>query len=252
MLTSSRPAPLLTPSDLAAVSRFDPTPTRGKQAAAVLVAAGSRFLMQVLNRVEVHGRHRLEQARAAQAEGRGLLTFSNHVGLFDDPWLLACFAGPGWQGLRWMPADAHNFFGTPLKARVFNAGKAVPLVRGAGLEQPGMEFLRERLSRGDWVHLFPEGGRSRDPEGRLCTPFKGGLAHLIQVARPLVLPFHHQGMHRVLPVGARVPRIGQRVVVRFGAVLASDQELADQAPQAITAWAERELLQLQARATEAG
>lgn len=207
--------------------------------------------MQVLNRVEVRDRAHLEAARAAQREGQGLLTFSNHVGLFDDPWLLACFAGPDWNRLRWMPADANNFFGTPLKARVFNAGKAVPLVRGAGLDQPGMDFLQERLQQGEWVHLFPEGGRSRDPQGRLRTPFKGGLAHLVRSAQPLVLPFHHRGMQAILPIGARVPRVGKRVVVRFGSLTTSAEGLASLEPAAITTWAEDQLLQLERDAPDA-
>ncbi len=234
------------PKARAAVDRFDPRPTRLRRAAAGGVAALSRFLMLRLNRVEVMGRERLDEARALQRPGRGLLTFSNHVSLFDDPWLLACFSGPEWSSLRWIAADALNFFGTPLKALVFNAGKAVPVVRGAGLDQPGMRFLAERLEAGDWVHIFPEGGRSRDPEGRLRRPLKSGLAHLVRHSSPMLLGFHHRGMERIAPIGSRLPRIGKRVDVRFGEL--RTRESLGTEPDALMQWVEDELLRLEALA----
>ena len=245
---SERNETVWSPEARAAVERFDPRPTRLRRAAAVGVAALSRVLMQRLNRVEVFGRERLDEARARQRPGCGLLTFSNHVSLFDDPWLLACFSGPEWSSLRWVAADALNFFGTPLRARVFNAGKAVPVVRGAGLEQPGMAFLAERLDAGDWVHIFPEGGRSRDPEGRLRRPLKSGLAHLVRHAQPMLLGFHHRGMERIAPIGSRLPRVGQRVEVRFGALRARASFGAD--AERLMQWVEGELLRLEALAFE--
>jgi monolysocardiolipin acyltransferase len=201
--------------------------------------------MRVLNRVELHGAERLAAARARQAEGRGLLTFSNHVALFDDPWLLACFAEPEWSRLRWISVDALNFFGSPAKARVFNAGKCVPVVRGAGVDQPGMRFLAERLAAGDWVHVFPEGGRSREPDGRLQRPLKTGVALLVQQARPLLLGFYHHGMREVLPIGARLPRIGNTVSVRFAEVHDSADGLSEERLESITDWIEQSLLELQ-------
>jgi monolysocardiolipin acyltransferase len=229
------------------VERFDPTPGRLSQLASSAVAVASRVLMQGLNRVDVVGQASFDAARASQGPGRGLLTFSNHVGLFDDPWLLACFAGPEWSGLRWVTADALNFFDRPWKAALFSAGKAVPIVRGVGLEQFGMDFLAERLQAGEWVHIFPEGGRTREAEGRLRTPLKPGIAHLIRAARPVLLPFHHLGMHEVLPIGARVPRVGRTVTLRFGDARASSDGLADQDEARIMAWVEEQLLALEAQ-----
>lgn len=235
-----------TESAKAAVARFDPTPKRRRQWVANVAAAASRGLIKRLNHLEVFHADRLTEARTRQGPGHGLLTVANHAALFDDPWLTACIGGHDWPSMRWVAVDAENFFGSDLKARFFNTGKAVPIVRGAGLDQPGMDFLIDRLKLGDWVHVFPEGTRSREPDSRLRRPLKTGMAHMVQRARPLLLAFHHRGMHEVLPIGARIPRVGKTVTVRFGRVHDSDQGLADQDTEAIMAWAESELLALEA------
>jgi hypothetical protein len=43
--------------------------------------------------------------------------------------------------------------------------------RGAGLAQPGMAAAEARLAAGDWLHVFPEGTRSRD--GRMAGVRRG-------------------------------------------------------------------------------
>ena len=48
--------------------------------------------------------------------------------------------------------------------------------RGAGLAQPGMAAAEARLAAGDWVHVFPEGTRSRD--GRM-GPARRGVGRLV-------------------------------------------------------------------------
>ncbi len=205
----------LDPRERAAVGRWRPGATRTHRALAWLVIRLSQLVMRRLNRLSIEG---LERLRALETrDGRGLLTFSNHVSRLDDPLLVSCFglAELPYERMRWVSADALKLFGGPLRAFIFSAGKCVPTVRGGGLDQPALRFLSERLSSGDWVHIFPEGGANRDPEARLRHPFKAGIGRLVDEARPLVLPFVHRGMQRVAPHG-KAPRRGHRVAVLFG------------------------------------
>lgn len=198
----------------AAVARWRPRQRWYHPAIARVVVGTSRFIMTRMNKLEVEGRERLDAAMAR--EGRGLLTTSNHVSLFDDPMLVSNFVRGPYKTYRWVSADALNFFGSAPRAWLFTSGRSVPIVRGQGLEQPGMHFLRDRLLAGEWVHVFGEGGRTRDKEARLAETLKPGLGWLVAEAHPLVLPFYHTGMQNILPVGAVRPRRGHTVRLLFG------------------------------------
>ena len=158
-----------------------------------------------------------EWNRLTKARDKGLLSFSNHVSYFDDPLLISNLGTTAYNDVRWIAADHKNFFGTALKGFIFSAGKCVPIVRGGGLEQPGFDFLLERLANKDWVHIFPEGGRTREDAGKLKTPFKLGIGRLLAEAQPIAIPFYHYGMHKILPVGSAFPKVGQSVKVKFAA-----------------------------------
>lgn len=192
----------------AALERWKPGRRWYHPLLASIVIGTSRFVMTRMNRLEVEG---IERLRSAQDRGdRGLLTYSNHVSLLDDPLIVANLVSPRYEALRWVGADAINFFGSRVKSWLFTAGKCVPVVRGTGLDQPGFRFLVDRLKQGDWVHIFPEGTRTRDSRGRLGYSCKPGIGLLIEQAKPLTLPFYHAGMQYVLPVGAIVPRRATR------------------------------------------
>jgi len=234
---------------------WNPAPAWYKPVVAKVVVLASRLVISGLNRFELQGREHLD---AAWDRGsRGLLSISNHVSLFDDPMLPACFAETRWKPTRWVAADAKNFFNTRLKGWFFSAGKCVPIVRGAGPDQVGLRFLIDRLRAGEWVHFFPEGGRSRDPDARLRHPFKPGIARLIEEAMPVMLPFYHLGMGDVLPIGARLPRLFKRVVVRIGAATNCDEAFLETFPEerrhhAVGEWAYEQLRSLECAVHPAG
>jgi monolysocardiolipin acyltransferase len=203
-----------TAREQAALARWKPGRRWYHPLMSVLVVRLSEFIMNSLNSMTIEGAERFEAL--GERGGRGLLTFSNHVSLFDDPLIVSNFSLPRYESIRWIAADAINFFGSPLKAWVFTAGKAVPIVRGSGLEQPGLAFLEDRLREGAWVHMFPEGGRTRDPRALIRRPFKSGIGRLMTAVQPIALPFYHYGMHEILPVGAKLPRRGKTVRVLVG------------------------------------
>ena len=205
----------------AAVARWKPGRRWYHPVVAALVIRTSKFVMTSMNTLEVEGMERFEQL--CRDRSRGLLTYSNHVSLFDDPILVSNFSLPRYEEIRWTATDALNFFGSRPKAWLFTVGKGVPIVRGAGIQQAGFRFLRDRLAEGAWVQIFPEGGRTRDPQALMRDSFKAGIGRLMAEARPLVLPWYHYGMHEVLPVGAKLPRRGHTVRVVFGEPLDCDE-----------------------------
>src|SRR3990170_2708800 len=205
----------------AAVARWRPGRRWYHPLLARTVIGISKFVMTTMNTLTIEGLDRLEELR--QGRDRGLLTYSNHVSLFDDPILVSNFSLPRYEEIRWTATDALNFFGSRPMAWLFTIGKGVPIVRGAGIEQTGFRFLRDRLAEGEWVQIFPEGGRTRHPQALMRDSFKAGIGRLMAEARPLVLPWYHHGMHEVLPVGAKLPRRGRTVRVVFGEPLDCDE-----------------------------
>ena len=207
--------------ELDAVARWKPGQKWYQPFMARVIIRLCRFFMTTLNSLDIE---RLEQFEALKhRQGRGLLTFSNHVSLFDDPILPPNFDLPRYEEIRWAATDAVNFFGSPLVAWFFTLGKGVPIVRGAGLDQSGFHFLRDRLREGQWVHIFPEGGRTRHPMALMTHPFKSGVGRLMAETQPIALPYYHYGMHEILPIGSKIPRLGKTVRLIFGDPIDCDE-----------------------------
>jgi len=80
--------------------------------------------------------------------------------------------------------------------------------------QAGLLEACVRIDSGDWVHFFPEGGRSRDMHLRPARPGVGKVLYHTPEAR--VVPICFYGTQDVMPVGARFPVPGKKVRVSVG------------------------------------
>ncbi len=128
--------------------------------------------------------------------------------------------------VRWSLAAHDVCFTRASLGSLFSLGKIVPVVRGLGVRQPGVDFALRRLREGGWVHVFPEGRVNLTKEQ---VRLKWGVGRLVaDCPLPLtVLPIFHLGLDSVLPNRAPyLPRIGRKVTVCVGEPMVNLQGLA--------------------------
>jgi len=107
-----------------------------------------------------------------------------------------------------------SYFDSWGSRQFFTSIGAIAVERGAG--QAALDALdqqRRLLDEGSSVALYPEGTRSLD--GRL---YKGrtGVAFLALETGAPVVPVGLIGTDKVMPVGAKMPSLTERITVRFG------------------------------------
>ncbi|KAL1211730.1 N-acylphosphatidylethanolamine synthase [Cardamine amara subsp. amara] len=192
------------------------------QAVAVpLIGNACHVFMNGFNRVQVYGLEKLHDALLNRPQNKPLVTVSNHVASVDDPFVIASLLPPKLlldaRNLRWTLCATDRCFKNPVTSAFFRSVKVLPVSRGEGIYQKGMDIAISKLNSGGWVHIFPEGSRSRDG-GKTMGSAKRGIGRLILDADtlPMVVPFVHTGMQDIMPVGATVPRIGKTVTVIIG------------------------------------
>jgi len=192
------------------------------QAVAVPVLGNvCHVFMNGLNRVQVYGLEKLHDALLRRSKEKSLITVSNHVASVDDPFVIAALLPPcvllDAQNLRWTLCASDRCFTNPVFSGFFRSVKVLPVARGDGIYQKGMDMAIAKLNRGGWVHIFPEGSRSRDG-GKTMGSSKRGVGRLVLDADniPMVIPFVHTGMQEIMPVGAKIPRIGKTVTILIG------------------------------------
>eukprot|EP00096_Caligus_rogercresseyi_P007862 TRINITY_DN2599_c0_g1_i2.p1 TRINITY_DN2599_c0_g1~~TRINITY_DN2599_c0_g1_i2.p1 ORF type:complete len:275 (+),score=45.89 TRINITY_DN2599_c0_g1_i2:111-935(+) len=191
------------------------------------VGIASKLWMSCFTRTHVYGRDVLLKALESRPEGTPLITVTNHHSCMDEP-LLWGFLDlrhlTNAKLMRWALAAHDICFSKPLHAGFFAYGKSIPVVRGAGVYQEGMNFTLEQLRQGSWVHLYPEGRVNLDPSRDLRL--KWGVGRLLSELRPLepiVIPIYHLGMDRVLPSRGKpyIPRPFNDVTIVVGSPIAT-------------------------------
>lgn len=166
-------------------------------------------VVRLLWRVRVEGRRNVPR--------RGAVIFaSNHLSFIDS--IVIPMASP--RPVFFM-AKASYFTKKGLKGRFiasFMRGLgAIPVERGAGASaMAALDQQRQRLAAGRAIALYPEGTRSKD--GRL---YKGrtGVAFMALEEGVPVLPIGLIGTDAKMPIGSKRPKLGKKVVVRFGTLL---------------------------------
>jgi monolysocardiolipin acyltransferase len=193
------------------------------------LASLSRSFMG-LNKTSVHGAENLELA-LRRPPGQALITVCNHVAAMDDPLVMSLIIPTSYyshpSAIRWTLCATDRCFKFKSLAHLFTAAKVLPVQRGGGINQPGMMAAKERLVAGDWIHVFPEGTRSKD--GVTLGPIRKGVGSLVAAAAeasstlpPLVVPFYHRGMNKVMPRGQVLPSVGHEVSVIVGEPIKMD------------------------------
>ena len=173
-----------------------------------LIAPVFLLLFFVLNRTRIMGRHRMPLRP-------NTLLLSNHQSMIDS--FLVGLAGYYIRHLRhpdlipWHPAAEENFFRNRLFAWFFDQLRCIP-VRPGRRDLKAVYRSMRALTDGTLI-LVPEGTRSRDGSIGKGRP---GAGLVILGNRPTVIPVTIEGMDEVLPIGARIPRLGKRVYVYIG------------------------------------
>ncbi|MDH3733303.1 MAG: 1-acyl-sn-glycerol-3-phosphate acyltransferase [Gemmatimonadota bacterium] len=202
----------------------------GTSVAAQATVPFTLFVFFLLNRTRIYGRRRIPMET-------GTLLLSNHLSMIDSFLLVFTAYFPQELArptlLPWHPAAEENFFRNRFLAWIFTMLKCIP-VRAGRRDLSAINRSITALEDGNLI-LFPEGTRSRD--GSIGRGKPGAGVVLLSTGAP-VIPVTMTGLDRVLPIGARLPRIGHRVSVYFGkpvdySDLMGDEPTRQQAQQVV-------------------
>ncbi|TRY75417.1 hypothetical protein TCAL_00563 [Tigriopus californicus] len=172
------------------------------------------------NTVWIHNRERLIQVLEHRPKEVPVITVANHHSCMDEPliWGMLDFKHlTNSYFMRWALAAHDICFTNRFLSNFFAYGKSIPIVRGGGVFQEGMNFCVDRLNEGRWVHLYPEG--KVNVTKHIDLRLKWGVGRLISDCNvlPIVIPIYHYGMDEILPNSEPYfPRCGKKVTINVG------------------------------------
>lgn len=197
------PAPIPEPAASRTAS-VPPTqlPRKGLPIDARFLAWLARTIARCVLRIRVEG---LEHLPATGA----FILAPNHISNIDPPLVHGWAAPRVGQRLRFLAKEVlfKGFAG-----RLLRWQGVVPVKMG-GSDMEAYRVAKAMLAAGDVIVIFPEGTRSKD--GRLGRP-RPGVSMLASREQVPVVPVGISGSDAFLQKGSKVPRVGARVIVRFG------------------------------------
>jgi len=179
----------------------------------------SKLIISFFNNTKVYNREIITKALERRPKNVPLITVSNHHSCFDDPGMWGTLK---WSNLlrpsrmRWSLAAHDICFTNSAHANFFMYGKCIPVIRGDGVYQSAVDFCIERLSKGEWVHVFPEGKVNMTKEN---MRLKWGVGRMIYESptTPIIIPIWHIGMDEMLPnEPPYYLRVGKNITYNYG------------------------------------
>uniref|UniRef100_K3WZT1 Tafazzin family protein n=1 Tax=Globisporangium ultimum (strain ATCC 200006 / CBS 805.95 / DAOM BR144) TaxID=431595 RepID=K3WZT1_GLOUD len=203
----------------------------------------AKVYLKRLNSFSVEGTEILVKQVEERPKGTALITVSNHSATVDDPAVIAAML-PWSYGVmphagRWsLCSQEYSYTKGRAISAIFYGAKTLPVKRGAGVDHPMMKAIFDKVELGEWVHIFPEGkivqnemlGGRESPRREEIGRLKWGVGKLIARAsvRPVVVPFYHHNMEKVMPQNEKnqlisvVPKTNVDIRVRVGEPISFD------------------------------
>ncbi len=179
------------------------------------LAAGAGYVMRAVSK-EVW-----DDAAALPSSG-GMILVSNHVSYAD---VIAMGRYVIWSG-RWPRyLGKAELWSMPVVGWFARKCRQIPVLRDSAQARDALAPAQAALERGECIGIYPEGGRTRDPDLWPMTA-RTGVARLALATGVPVIPTANWGTHRIMP-GRKltVPRLLPRK--RVEVVMGEPVDLAD-------------------------